>query len=166
MKKYIDVLQTDKWKIKLQGNETFINFKIDTGAEVNVIPVKVYNTIKPKNTLTKTTITLTAYNSTKIPILGSCMLQLQNKGIKINAQFIVADTNANAVISANTAENLGLLQRIHAINKTDLEALIGRYKDFFGDLGKLPVTQQITINPDIKPVINPPRNIPFGMKPK
>lgn len=63
LKKKIYVLQTDKWKIKLQGNETFINFKIDTGAEVNVIPVKIYNTIKPKSKLT--TITLTAYNSTK-----------------------------------------------------------------------------------------------------
>lgn len=65
LKKNIHVLQTDKWRIKLQGNETLINFKIDTGADVNVIPVKIYNTIKPKPKLAKTSITLTAYNRTK-----------------------------------------------------------------------------------------------------
>lgn len=78
----------------------------------------------------------------------------------------MADTSANAVISANTAENLGLIKRIYEIDKTDTEALIEKYKDCFGEIGKLPVTHHITVNPDIKPVVNPPRNIPFGMKPK
>ena len=55
----------DKWKIKLKVNETSIAYKIDTGAEGNVLPVKTYKNIKPKPKLNKTSVRLTSYNNRK-----------------------------------------------------------------------------------------------------
>ena len=84
LKKNIYASRTEKWKIKLKVNETSIDFKIDTGAEVNVLPVKIYNNIKPKPKLNKTSVRLTAYNNTKIPVTGSCTVTLQSKNAKKN----------------------------------------------------------------------------------
>ena len=37
----------------------------------------------------------------------------------------------------------------------DIQGLIEKYEDCFGDIGKLPVTHHITVKPDIKPVVHP-----------
>ena len=48
------------------------------------------------------------------------------------------------------------------------KAYIGEcYKDIFGtDLGKLPVKYHMKIDPDVKPVVRPPRRIPVAMQSK
>ena len=151
LKKNIYALRTDKWKIKLKVNETSIDLKIDTVSEVNLLPVKIYNNIKPKPKLNKTSVKLTEYNNTKFPVTGSYNVALQSKNAKINSLFIVTETNAKAVIDAETSENLELIKRIHKINKMDIQGLIEKYEDCYGDIGKLPVTHHITVNPDVKP---------------
>ena len=55
------------------------------------------------------------------------------------------------------------MKRIYKINNTDIPGLIEIYKDCFGDI---PITHHMIVNPDVKSVVNPPRNIPFGTKPK
>ncbi len=55
------------------------------------------------------------------------------------------------------------------ISHTDItKAYIGEcYKDIFGaDLGKLPVEYRMKLDPEVKPVIRPPRRIPVSMQDK
>ena len=79
-------------------------------------------------------------------------------------KIVIAKTNSNAVINASTAERLQLLKRKSMVETTTIIDLLKPYEDCFGEIGKLPYTHHITVDPTVKPIINPPRNVPFGMK--
>ena len=95
--------------IELYKNNTKTNFKIDTGAELKVIPITLHKNIKPAPEIIKTQIKLSVYNSTNIPIIEKCTETLKNKKANITAQLVIAKTNSNAVINVNTAEKQQLI---------------------------------------------------------
>lgn len=65
-KKNINSVEQNRWTIDLGVNETSLTFKIDTGAEVYVLPVRLYKDISPKLKLHKTSVKLNTYNYTNI----------------------------------------------------------------------------------------------------
>ena len=65
--------------ITLSTNGTPLSYKIDTGTQCNVIPVESLGNISPKPDLQPVTIKLSAYNGSKIPVVGKCSLTLTHK---------------------------------------------------------------------------------------
>ena len=166
LKKNVNTLQQNKWLTELYINDTKTNFKIDTGSKLNVIPMKLYKSIKPAPEITKTQIKLSAYNNTNILIIRKFTLTLRNKKVNITAQLVIAKTNSNAISNVDRAERLKLIKRISTVEATTITDLLKQYKDCFGEIGKLPYTNHITIDPMVKPIINLPQNVPFRMKHK
>ena len=74
-----DDTQNSEWKISLQSNGSDIEYKIDTGAQVNVLPYEQYLRLQKKPKLHKMGIQLSAYNGTSIPVSGRCILNVVNK---------------------------------------------------------------------------------------
>ena len=60
------------WTVKLETNVTDVIYKIDSGAQVNVMPESVYKTLKRKSELKPTKVKLTEYNGSQIPVIGQC----------------------------------------------------------------------------------------------
>ena len=79
-----------EWTIDLTVNKTFINVKIDSPAEANIIPLCEYRNIRNRPKLHKPRVKLTAYNGTNIPVEGSCILYVENNNICYPMLFIVA----------------------------------------------------------------------------
>ena len=79
-----------EWTIDLIVNKTFINVKIDSPAEANIIPLCEYRNIRNRPKLHKPRVKLTAYNGTNIPVEGSCILYVENNNICYPMLFIVA----------------------------------------------------------------------------
>ena len=67
------------WSITLSSNGTPISYKIDTGAQCNVIPVEILENISPKPDLQPVNVKLSTYNGSKIPVVGKCSLTLDKK---------------------------------------------------------------------------------------
>ena len=60
----------------LKVNNKSVKFKIDTGAQCNVLPEEIFDRIKkPKLVATRTK--LTAYGGTPVPVIGKCSLQIE-----------------------------------------------------------------------------------------
>ena len=56
------------------GDGQTVKVKLDTGAQVNVMPVDIYRTLgKDTNELRPTNARLTAYGGNKIEVLGMCI---------------------------------------------------------------------------------------------
>ena len=53
------------WTVKLKTNGTDVIYKIDPGAQVNVIPESIYKMLKQKSELKPTKVKLTTYNGIK-----------------------------------------------------------------------------------------------------
>ena len=72
-----------------------IKVKLDTGAQVNIMPVQVYNSMNTykSKVLQPTKVKLTAYGGNNIPVIGLCQLKCKYKTEVHNLQFYVVDAN-------------------------------------------------------------------------
>ncbi|CAI9715635.1 K02A2.6-like family member retr-1 [Octopus vulgaris] len=119
----------DIWTVELKVNNSNVTFKIDTGADVTVLPFREYRNIIPKPQLQKTSTRLSAYNNTAIKVLGKCTAVIKYKELSKQIKFIVAKTNSHAVIDAKTAKDLNLIQRISKINSSNTNDIIEKGKE-------------------------------------
>ena len=57
-----------EWTTLLETNGTLTKFKLDTGSQVNLLPKSAYQRLRTRPKLHATTVKLTAYNGTSIPV--------------------------------------------------------------------------------------------------
>ena len=147
------------WFICLQSNGSKIRYKMDTGAQANVLPLSTYNQLNIKPILEETNVKLSAYNGGDIPTIGKCELNLVNKNESHKVMFIVTDTKSPPLLGLQTCQKLNIIKRIWAVNTSDPN-LMAEYKDVFGCLQG---EYRIITDPEVKPVTHPPRKIPISM---
>ena len=84
-----------------------VKFQVDSGASVNVIPVKFVS----DKELEPTTKTLQMWNDTILKPLGSCRLILHNpkNKKKFSVEFLVVDRQLTPLIGAKAAQQMGLI---------------------------------------------------------
>ena len=68
------------WSVKLETGDQYISYKIDTDADVNVLPKHLYCILSPRPKLKQTQIKLQAYNGSQIPVYGKCIAPILHKG--------------------------------------------------------------------------------------
>ena len=71
-------MKTD-WSITLPSNGIPTSYKIDTGAQCNVILLTILKKHDLEQDLTLVKVKLSAYNNSKIPIRGKCRFTLKYK---------------------------------------------------------------------------------------
>ena len=90
-------------------------FKIDTGADGNLMPIKMFAIFFPKvslDTLSKTInkgVTLFAYNNTPIKQFGMCSIRLSFKDRWLVCKFFVVENTRQLWLGINDSEKLGLV---------------------------------------------------------
>lgn len=101
------------WTVKLKLNNYWVRFKLDTGADVNVLPKRFLNSIGLKDSdLTKTSIKLQGYSGGNIIVIGKCFLKVNYKEGIYFLNFIIADVDSPPVLGRSSCEELNLLKRI------------------------------------------------------
>ena len=58
------------WSINLETNGCEVSFKIDTGAQCNIIPKRFLRKFDPRPKMKETSIKLSAYNGSGIPVFS------------------------------------------------------------------------------------------------
>ena len=106
----------NEWSIDLDTNGTLINFKIDSGAHVNILPLNEYYRLQNCSKLHSTSINLSAYNGSHIPLKGSYIVRIKHNQSTISVSFLVADTNSTSIIGLNTSTKLNLIKHVMQIN--------------------------------------------------
>ena len=78
---YINQIKNENsdWSITLPSNGIPVSYKIDTGAQCNVILLTILKKFDPEPDLCPVNIKLSAYNNSTISILGKCSLTLKHK---------------------------------------------------------------------------------------
>ena len=99
----------------------------------------------------------------KIPVLGKCKTLLNYKKVVTPITFIVANTNLQRVLNSTTSKTLNLIKRIFQFD-ANFPAFLKNYQDCFGVLETLQNTHNITVDPSVPPVTNPPMKIPFALQ--
>ena len=153
------------WSMNLETNGSDVTYKLDTGAQVNVMPKSEYLKLIRKPELKVTRVKLTAYSGSSIPVLGKCILRISHKKRMVPIMFIVADTNSPSILGLNTCEKLNLIKRVMVVNE-DIPEVVKEFSDCFGEMGTLPKVHHIHVDLDIKPVVHPPGRVPIALHAK
>ena len=150
-----------------QYNEA-VSFKLDTGAQVNEIPLELFLKRKCDN-LEETTQKLCGYGGKPLKVEGKCTLSRQYKERKEMLEFFVVSTQAPPVLGLPSFLSLKLIQLILSVEKMqnpgqNQNDMLKEYSDVFEGLGTFPGVRKIHLKPETEPVVHPPRRIPVALR--
>lgn len=146
----------------------FITFKLDTGAEVNVLPKSLFKKLDKQFKLRPFLANIQSYSGHSMKHLGVVSLISIVKNIVTLIDFVIVDAEITPILGLKSCIDLGIIKRLDSI---DLDPhLIDRdqfkqrqNKDVFSGLGKFPNKCNILLKSNSKPVAKPPRRIPLKL---
>lgn len=180
---HVSTINSNYWMTALEINNKTLSFKIDTGAQVNIISIKDYvETLKlPIDILYATKVQLKSYTGDKISVLGACKLDCQKNDNKYLIEFYIVNDYCEAIIGLPTSLQLKLIQNIdttpscnnlHNDNKIvsttqnvqNITSLVHeKFGDLFSGIGMIKPPFHISTKLDVQPVITPVRKVPFAL---
>ena len=110
---FIGSLDTNKdcWQTAIRIGNKLVNCKVDTGAEVNVMPQRVYKQLRDKPSLTSTKTVLRTVAGQLKP-LGVINTTIQFKEKTAVAKFFVVDDSTPTLCGLQTSVELGLVKKL------------------------------------------------------
>ena len=107
-------------------------FKVDTGADGNLMPISMFSKIFPKvslDALSQMIITLFAYNDTEIKQFRTCSVRLSFRKRSQVCKFFVVE-HETAIIGITDSEKLGLVSvNFDMVQNEKHVKIIGEVKD-------------------------------------
>ena len=155
---------SNPWSITLFVNGISVEFKIDTGADVTVIPMSVFRSI-PDTTLKPAMKTLSGASCTTLQVKGQFNATLKYRDKETTEEVYVVRMLNRPLLGRPAIEALGLVQRVNAVQtKTDL---MKQFPKLFEGLGKLEEEYTIVLQDDARPyALSTPRCIAIPLLPK
>lgn len=165
---FVGAVQTqtgrDEWTVDLKLEHKHVKFKLDTGAQANVIPYSLLRRIGKKNILRPTNVKLSTYTGDIIPVKGKCNWTVKYKKKTHVLEFIVVKSDAKPILGINACEQMGLIQRVMELSKSDKMDIFTEYADVFEGIGCLEGEHTIRIDENVIPRVHPPRKIPVTLR--
>lgn len=120
---YIDSIEhkeTVKWMQKVRINNEMIKFKIDTGSDINVLPIKYAKKCGAVK-INKYDKQIQAYGGAVLKHFGTCELVCEIKGNKVKLNFVLIETDSCPIIGRTSSEELNLVRRIDQLTNQVIE---------------------------------------------
>ncbi|KAL1451954.1 hypothetical protein WDU94_006279 [Cyamophila willieti] len=127
-------------------NDIHFKSKIDTGAQVNIMPVKLFLQLKLSYDIIKrnTNIKLKTLSGS-LPVIGTVLLRCVIGNNIHLIEFVVVEVDCVPLLGLPTCQALDLVQRkmntqvsveAHSIQSLENNAIVAKYKDVFNGVGK------------------------------
>ena len=170
------------------GTDILIQCKIDSGAEVDVMPLRVFHRLFPTKVnkwgkptgLQQCSVNLTAYGDNHIKLYSIKKITCTHKDITRSLEFYITKDQGKVMVSLNTCLELQLL----VLNCTDTTSCTGCHqKSDISELTSTPVFGKKTVTPrcfqgiglfpgeyhiemhaNAEHVVHPPRRVPESLK--
>ena len=153
----------DDWHVSLKIADTNVNFKLDSGADCNVISKSLLARLPvgPKQTR-QCKAKLKVYDGRRITPSGKISLTCEYKGKFTVLDVILIEQDLPSILGLKSCLDLGLIKRIYYLQEENLES---EYADVFEGLGEIKgVQHKIQIDPNATPVVHPPRRVPVALR--
>ena len=151
------------WNVTVMVNGNAVEFKLDTGADVNVIPEDTFKTLKI-NALHSTDTNLTGAGSQPLQVCGKFEANLQYKARSSRQTVYVVSTLSKALLGKPAIESLNLITRVDSVDKDSCKA---KYPELFTGLGSLEGEYKIKLKANSAPfALTTPRRIAHPLMPR
>ncbi|CAH0717253.1 unnamed protein product, partial [Brenthis ino] len=167
----INLLQ---WSQKLIINNKELEFKLDTGAEINVMPISCLFKlgVNADNICNNRQIILEVFGGNRLKSSGVIKLKCSaNNARNCQLSFVVVDdANNNKIkplLGLDGCVKLNLIKRINDLtvdNQKKME-ILKRNEDIFNGTGLIKNYEcHIKVDKSVEPVIRPPRRVPLAIR--
>lgn len=147
-----------------------VNFKLDTGADISCLPIKIIKDTDHYKNLKKSNNLLYAYNNEKINPYGKIALQCFDIETKIRKiiTFEVVDDTLQPILSRDNCVEMRLINRVDAcdVDMNGRQEFINNNKDVFDGLGKIPGNYNIILKENSIPQLKYKKRIPESLHKK
>lgn len=181
-----DNSKSNEWFENLSIRGHTVSFKLDTGAQTNILSICTFDKIGLSKSLIKPTyVSLSSLTGEKIPVLGTCDLDcIVNKKMYC-IMFVIVAIDCSAILGLSTCCRLNFIQRnvkerllsnpcsvnslvLSKANSNvvsyDVNDILNQYPSLFdGKIGQIPTLVHLSLVENAKPIIEPPRRVPFSM---
>lgn len=169
----VSIEEKDDWFISIKCNGVNFNAKLDTGAQCNVLSLKMVKKLKAQN-VKPAKGKIVSYTKHKLDIIGTIILNCKINAKMTSVTFFVVDGEVNTILGRKTCEEENLIMRMTNKNVQNLlkseykvseVALQKQYSDLFVGMG---VFKHFAYDIDLVPGSTfdnlPPRRIPLHIK--
>lgn len=133
--------KVSEWTEEVSIMGKAMEFRLDSGAEMSVLTLKDFKSLKISQPLQKNKVTLIAYGNEnfKIHPVGSITLDCTTKaGKTTNIEFQVIDVDSKPILGLDDCIKLQLIKRIQEISTTKepltLETVLKQFSNVFSDI--------------------------------
>ena len=144
-------------------------FKLDSGADANVLPLDTYERLGSVAPLMETNTVLTAFGNAKIRPEGEVKLQVVNPNTSEARMldFYVTRASEIAILGCKACTELDLVRRVSVDTVAEKDVLPeakmrAQYSDVFTGLGKYEKEYHIEVDSNVTPVIQRCRKVPYA----
>jgi len=155
----------ESWKAEVKLNEHAVKFKVDTGADVTVIPPTIYPSLVRKPSLSKCDKTLMGPWKHKLCCLENFTAKLCVYDNVITELFSVVKDLERPLLARDAVEKLKLVKRVDTVSSDDYKTkMASKHPQLFTGLGQMKETYTITLKEDAMPfAISVPRKVPLPL---
>ena len=155
----------DDWHVSLKIAGTKMNFKLDSGADCNVISHSLFDRLPVANKRARQCkAKLKVYDGRRITSKAKVSLVCEYRGKYNVLDFILVEQDLPSILGLKSCLELGLIKRIYSLEE-EQPRLETAYEDVFEGLGEIKgVQHKIQIDPNAIPVVHPPRRIPVALR--
>lgn len=166
---YIGVLHCDAimsrcWQqdILVGPSKKPVSFKLDTGAEANILPRLTAE--KLRCVIVPTKARLMGYGQHHIPSVGKTELVLQHGGIRRSFEFEVVDSSSPPILGLRAVGELDLVRRVGSVNLAGRSgSILDEFPQVFQGIGCVEGDHVINVDPSVPPVIHAARRVPLAL---
>ena len=146
------------WKVSLKLNSVPVELKIDSGAEVSVIPESVFKKLEGI-ALIPTSKTLYGPGGHVLFVSGKFTAMLQLDKQEVREEMFVIPELKNALLGQPAIKSLNLLSRVCSV-ESDTAKIVADHPKLFEGLGNLEGEYRIELKPEAEPfALSTPRRV-------
>ncbi|XP_050058605.1 uncharacterized protein LOC126550676 [Aphis gossypii] len=162
----------NEWCKVFQVNGKNVNFKLDSGAEVNTLSEKDCEKLNLMKEIRKSNIVLEVYGGFKMKPIGVVKAILTLGDQNIETEFVVINKiyDSKSIIGLPVLKKFELLKNINVIDKDsnglDINNFIEMNRDVFEGVGCFPDICKLTMKEGVTPKASIARRVPIKIKDK
>ena len=165
----------DSWFVTVSKDGVPVEFKVDTGAQCNVLPWSIFDSVVRLKQL-KPGPRVMAYNRQPVRVVGHQQLDVFYNGSSFQINCVVAEEVDVPVLGLPSCKALNVVKLVDSLQtrtvksgtvphqESSVSPLLDKYDLVFKGIGKLPMEHRIQIQQSAVPVVRPARRIPFKLR--
>ena len=171
---YIEEIQGNSKRnilVDLLVNNIPVNFKLDTGAECNIISMRLANELNAH--IEPTSMLLKSFGGHQLNTVGKCISDTQVNEAQSSTphEYYVPRDNVRPLLGLETCLDLELITVNDAVTRTSLavdeikhkQTILDEFHDVFEGLGCVEGEYDIKLKANAHPTIQPQRNVPLRL---